>query len=99
MPASSATSAVLACTRERDRKSTRLNSSHVENSYAVFCLKKKSHDDIWTDQRVELVAQPAQLLGAEPQLVVGQGARLVFFFLRIGRPPRSTLFPYTALFR
>src|SRR6266496_3019347 len=24
-----------------DRKSTRLNSSHVENSYAVFCLKKK----------------------------------------------------------
>src|SRR5690349_23756006 len=26
---------------ERDRKSTRLNSSHVEISYAVFCLKKK----------------------------------------------------------
>src|SRR5690349_24065316 len=26
----------------RDRKSTRLNSSHVEISYAVFCLKKKS---------------------------------------------------------
>src|SRR5207249_11764574 len=24
-----------------DRKSTRLNSSHVSNSYAVFCLKKK----------------------------------------------------------
>src|SRR5438874_9743990 len=28
-------------TRSRDRKSTRLNSSHVEISYAVFCLKKK----------------------------------------------------------
>src|SRR5438874_8298896 len=27
---------------EQDRKSTRLNSSHVEISYAVFCLKKKS---------------------------------------------------------
>src|SRR5690625_1017782 len=27
--------------RERDRKSTRLNSSHVAISYAVFCLKKK----------------------------------------------------------
>src|SRR6266496_1477246 len=27
--------------RCRDRKSTRLNSSHVESSYAVFCLKKK----------------------------------------------------------
>src|SRR5690349_23371957 len=25
----------------KDRKSTRLNSSHVEISYAVFCLKKK----------------------------------------------------------
>src|SRR5216683_4371667 len=25
----------------RDRKSTRLNSSHDQNSYAVFCLKKK----------------------------------------------------------
>src|SRR6266496_5623890 len=28
----------------RDRKSTRLNSSHVEISYAVFCLKKKNHN-------------------------------------------------------
>src|SRR5690606_42113926 len=27
--------------REKDRKSTRLNSSHVKISYAVFCLKKK----------------------------------------------------------
>src|SRR5204862_8204233 len=27
---------------EEDRKSTRLNSSHVETSYAVFCLKKKT---------------------------------------------------------
>ena len=44
-----------------DRKSTRLNSSHVEISYAVFCLKK--------------------------------------IFLMIRRPPRSTLFPYTTLFR
>src|SRR5690606_39730418 len=26
---------------ELDRKSTRLNSSHVKTSYAVFCLKKK----------------------------------------------------------
>src|SRR5690625_6872214 len=29
----------------RDRKSTRLNSSHVAISYAVFCLKKKNTDD------------------------------------------------------
>src|SRR2546427_4426157 len=35
----------------RDRKSTRLNSSHSQISYAVFCLKKKKnhnrHDDCW----------------------------------------------------
>src|SRR5690625_6288477 len=29
-------------TRTKDRKSTRLNSSHVAISYAVFCLKKKT---------------------------------------------------------
>src|SRR5207249_9182648 len=28
----------------RDRKSTRLNSSHVSISYAVFCLKKKTNE-------------------------------------------------------
>src|SRR2546430_6645228 len=29
--------------RRRDRKSTRLNSSHSQISYAVFCLKKKTY--------------------------------------------------------
>src|SRR5690606_41452286 len=29
-----------------DRKSTRLNSSHVKISYAVFCLKKKKRDNL-----------------------------------------------------
>src|SRR5690606_41709596 len=29
---------------EQDRKSTRLNSSHVKISYAVFCLKKKKNN-------------------------------------------------------
>src|SRR5437773_1377736 len=43
------------CADTGDRKSTRLNSSHITISYAVFCL--------------------------------------------IRRPPRSTLFPYTTLFR
>src|SRR5258708_17659540 len=35
--------------RGRDRKSTRLNSSHQIISYAVFCLKKKKHVRISTD--------------------------------------------------
>src|SRR3712207_7489741 len=30
----------------RDRKSTRLNSSHANISYAVFCLKKKQHYNV-----------------------------------------------------
>src|SRR3712207_7651114 len=29
---------------QQDRKSTRLNSSHANISYAVFCLKKKNND-------------------------------------------------------
>src|SRR5437870_9104251 len=32
-----------------DRKSTRLNSSHVAISYAVFCLKKKKHNYLILD--------------------------------------------------
>src|SRR5256885_12471245 len=32
--------------RQLDRKSTRLNSSHLVISYAVFCLKKKNHSEI-----------------------------------------------------
>src|SRR3712207_7177145 len=35
---------LLALDRLADRKSTRLNSSHANISYAVFCLKKKKTD-------------------------------------------------------
>src|SRR5438874_5220980 len=41
------------CARLRDRKSTRLNSSHVEISYAVFCLKKKKVEKICTHMLVQ----------------------------------------------
>src|SRR5256886_12364039 len=46
----------------QDRKSTRLNSSHSQISYAVFCLKKKKHtktdndDDIRSVQHQLLIA-------------------------------------------
>src|SRR5690242_21309236 len=33
---------IVAVNRREDRKSTRLNSSHMSISYAVFCLKKKT---------------------------------------------------------
>src|SRR5256885_5980690 len=35
---------------ERDRKSTRLNSSHLVISYAVFCLKKKKNNIVINSQ-------------------------------------------------
>src|SRR3989454_7770675 len=38
--------------RSPDRKSTRLNSSHLVISYAVFCLKKKKNNQIQTRHRV-----------------------------------------------
>src|SRR5699024_11291724 len=46
----SAAEPIRSCSRfvfswERDRKSTRLNSSHVSISYAVFCLKKKKKNN------------------------------------------------------
>src|SRR5690349_22282974 len=42
-PSGAGKSTLFALLQRLDRKSTRLNSSHVEISYAVFCLKKKTH--------------------------------------------------------
>src|SRR5690606_40209073 len=39
-------------TPSQDRKSTRLNSSHVKNSYAVFCLQK----NIYTRKQIVIVS-------------------------------------------
>src|SRR5215204_5937740 len=80
-----------------DRKSTRLNSSHTVISYAVFCLKKKNrHVPPATDADLHRGVAEARL-DAHPRLT--HTRRITFFFLMIRRPPRSTLFPYTALFR
>src|ERR1022692_4846848 len=92
-----------------DRKSTRLNSSHLVISYAVFCLKKKLDDFAFArgKQLHSLVAggpderqigktfeRMSEIDAPRPDL-----SFMDFFFLMIGRPPRSTLFPYTPLFR
>src|ERR1039457_2641850 len=96
-----------------DRKSTRLNSSHLVISYAVFCLKKTVcvyvgvrfvvkaglavTAQVALESRVQSVfAVPAC---ARLRVVVLVSVILLFFFLMIRRPPRSTLFPYTTLFR
>src|SRR5436305_3801481 len=41
----------------RDRKSTRLNSSHVRISYAVFCLKKKKKNNVKKDKKLNNLLQ------------------------------------------
>src|ERR1039457_7107480 len=96
-----------------DRKSTRLNSSHLVISYAVFCLKKKKTKNY----ELAIVYQCHTFDNNEPCtllcvlccvreysrlyacLVLCFSSCFFFFFLMIRRPPRSTLFPYTTLFR
>src|SRR5256886_13574869 len=39
-----------------DRKSTRLNSSHSQISYAVFCLKKKNEENVLSPPEIHLLA-------------------------------------------
>src|SRR3989337_2264817 len=84
-----------------DRKGTRLNSSHGSISYAVFCLKKKK-----TRLYIQGMAEVVETGKVKNVLDVGCGSGILaisavklFFFLMIRRPPRSTLFPYTTLFR
>src|SRR5436309_4742780 len=40
-----------------DRKSTRLNVSHVKNSYAVFCLEMKKSDNFNTVESVQVISE------------------------------------------
>src|SRR5579885_1563066 len=96
-----------------DRKSTRLNSSHVSISYAVFCLKKKkddnseeddddNNDDDVSAQRCCSMLCRSYLLRCSVSFIFTfliNVFKCNFFFLMIRRPPRSTLFPYTTLFR
>src|SRR3989442_6153525 len=48
-----------------DRKSTRLNSSHVRISYAVFCLKKKKETDL-VPPRVDLTSRSSMTRLSSP---------------------------------
>src|SRR5437660_5562311 len=48
--------------RVGDRKSTRLNSSHVAISYAVFCLKKKKKKITTTQRSTSRQTSPANIL-------------------------------------
>src|SRR3982751_4040727 len=96
----------------RDRKSTRLNSSHDQISYAVFCLKKKNLLQKIRAARPELAMSRAFILvlpreteaDFEATLDLVTDARYAaafsfFFFLRKGPPPESTPFPLPAPFQ
>src|SRR4051794_9567151 len=95
--------------RRRDRKSTRLNSSHMSMSYAVFCLKKKNEDfALYVDRDLArpVAARPdSHDMVLFTSLIAHSSSTVVFrlwsllFFLMIRPPPISTLFPYTTLFR
>src|SRR3989440_3459500 len=54
----SAATRCVSSSTPQDRKSTRLNSSHDQISYAVFCLKKKSNDDGETSERFDQTHPP-----------------------------------------
>src|SRR6266498_2052644 len=97
----------------RDRKSTRLNSSHVRISYAVCCLKKKISINVCSSTvratglllsiryawRSSSSASQLRLASLCSRARSSKSCTCDVFFLMIRRPPRSTLFPYTTLFR
>src|ERR1039457_6456418 len=96
----------------RDRKSTRLNSSHLLISYAVFCLKKKRRgvmvgelgaSGVACGVRCSATCAPLSMhvtsCESHTPVVTRRLPSPFSFFLMIRRPPRSTLFPYTTLFR
>src|SRR3972149_828494 len=94
-----------------DRKSTRLNSSHSQISYAVFCLKKKKNRTI--DSRGTVgggrrdsaggVLQPAGRRTPPHRGLDGRSRRVspglyFFFFLNNRAPPEFSPFPPPAPF-
>src|ERR1022692_4726729 len=94
----------LVCGFCLDRKSTRLNSSHLVISYAVFCLKKKKDSLSRRGQgkpRKEGIDEVVSRMqgGFRLETRIRPCIRDIFFFLMIRRPPESTLFPYPALSR
>src|ERR1039457_6441350 len=81
---------------EPDRKSTRLNSSHLVISYAVFCLKKEAllGGRRWAVSLLSRIllhdVRCCVSLRVLPLLAPSLFLSLFFFFLR-SRPPRSIL--------
>src|SRR5256885_9274563 len=71
----------------RDRKSTRLNSSHLVISYAVFCLKKKN-TIVWIALQRPILILWSQL---SARSLIGPGARCSCVGLRVPHSPSTYL--------
>src|SRR6478672_5365530 len=85
-----------------DRKSTRLNSSHDQISYAVFCWKKKKRcqiDAFFSYARHHCTTDIIFSCGEFFIRASWCPYASCIFFLMIRRPPRPTVFPDTTLFR
>src|SRR5215468_6554096 len=92
--------------QHEDRKSTRLNSSHITISYAVFCLKKKKKQFSIFKSKIKktkiqlkkikyykiLLTYLINFLFTQTYITCFF-VFFFFFFLMIRRPPRSTPFP------
>src|SRR2546427_4751812 len=81
----------MSCAPLADRKSTRLNSSHSQISYAVFCLKKKKHTK---DKKQHAPGRDA----ATANMTITHCAMRTFnknAAIRNARPTRSTQRPDT----
>src|ERR1022692_3714032 len=83
-----------------DRKSTRLNSSHLVISYAVFCLKKKDvgRDAPWvtdTQRSSGGVVVVAEAEAGQVRFATATGFVVVFFFFffKEARAQRDPFFP------
>src|ERR1039457_6523405 len=97
-----------ACKTCADRKSTRLNSSHLVISYAVFCLKKKVqrfgcttvcavHLERESSGPLRSSTVCSRLRGKDSAFRTFVGAALSlrsYFFLNEGGTPESTPFPF-----
>src|SRR5215813_14770610 len=64
----------------RDRKSTRLNSSHVRISYAVFCLKKKKELPLFDFRVLAILRSPLAFSLANIRPPPAWRGKIVFFF-------------------
>src|ERR1022692_3824087 len=99
------------CRQRQDRKSTRLNSSHLVISYAVFCLKKKKMLGVLRVTRAALPLMPHDSgasisnIGSNAGHTAYEGGAAYcaakageIFFSSVRRPQRTTPFPHASPF-